>query len=83
MLWSGPLTSVDLMEAGGEGIKVAYQVLDETRLLFPVSFVLPSVSCLCSLNNLNLVLLTDSGLPWCLQRGGSKEGIPELPDHAL
>jgi hypothetical protein len=90
MLWSGPLTSADLMVASGEGLNlmVAYQVLDETYLLFSIisfcRFTLSAGSCVCFWNNLNLVLpLTDSGLPWCVQRGGSKEGIPQLQDRAL
>ena len=76
---SGPLTSADVLDANGKGLKVAYQVLDETRLLF--QFFTSSV-LVCVSNNLNgslsLVMAYDSGLPWGVQRGSSKKGIPEL-----
>jgi len=46
---SGPLTSADVLDANGKGLKVAYQVLDETRLLFQFLHRL----CLCVSNYLN------------------------------
>ncbi len=38
VVWSGPLTSADLMGVSGEGLKVAYQVLDEMRVFYAVPF---------------------------------------------
>lgn len=81
----GPLTSADLMESSGEGLKVAYQVLDETRVLFQF-IVYQCPACVCALFVVNLkgVWFGDhSGLPRSVQRVRGKEGLSTLPNRAM
>lgn len=73
----GPLTSTDLMEAGGEGLKVAYQVLDETRVVF--RFHVSLRVCVCAFrckSEGSLVLVINQGFPGAYSEAAAKKAYP-------